>query len=76
MTSRTAAKTAVVLGVISLIAGAVSALALNDIGHGEADLRLEWRTLQVAAVLILAFHIAALSVLRRVLRSVSGRGDR
>jgi hypothetical protein len=76
MTIRTAAKTAIVLGVISLVAGGVGALALNDIGHGEADLWLEWRALQVAAMVILAFHIAALSTLRQVLRNVNSRGDR
>jgi hypothetical protein len=69
MTIRIAARTAIVLGVISLVAGGVSALALTDIWHGEADLRLEWRALQVAAILIFAFHVAALSTLRRVLRT-------
>lgn len=66
MTIRSSAKTAMVLGFISLAACGISALALTDIGHGEPDLRLEWRALQVAALLIFAFHVAALSTLRRV----------
>ena len=69
MTIRAAAKIATVLGVISLVAGGVSALALTDIGHCEVDLRLEWRAVQGAAILIFAFHVAALSTLRRVLRN-------
>ena len=69
MTIRSSAKAAQVLGFISLAACGVSALALTDIGHGESDLRLEWRALQVAALLVLAFHIAALATLCRVLRN-------
>lgn len=71
MTIRSSAKIALVLGFISLAACGVGALALTDIGHGEADLRQEWLALQVAALLVVAFHIGALATLRRIVRDAT-----
>lgn len=69
MTTRALLKLTATLGFVSLGAGVISVLALADISRGEADLRLEWRTIQLAAVLILAFHLVAFWALRRVLRT-------
>ena len=43
-------------------------LALTDIRHGEQDLTLEWRALQLAFGAIIVFQISALATLRRMLR--------
>ena len=59
---------AVALGTLSVLAILASYLALTDIWHGEADLRLEWRVLRIGLAVIVAFHVAALLALVRVLR--------
>jgi hypothetical protein len=51
-------------GVISLAALALAALALTDISHGEADVRLEWRIVQAALPIMLVFHVLSLRNLR------------
>ena len=56
------------LGVLSLIAVVFSHLALTDIYHGEADVNIEWRVLQVCALVIVAFQVAALTTLGRLIR--------
>lgn len=56
------------LGVLSLLAIVAAILALTDIGHGEPDLSLEWNVLRVAALAVIAFHVAALVAMRRALR--------
>ncbi len=55
------------LGVLSLIAGIFSHLALTDIGHGEPDLTVEWTVLRVSALLFLMFLLLTLATLKRVL---------
>jgi hypothetical protein len=59
------------LGALSLVAGFASCLALTDIYHGEADLTLEWRIVQVAALVFLVFIGSTLLTLRRVDRVIS-----
>jgi hypothetical protein len=54
-----------ILGVLSLIAGGFGHLALVDISHGEADVTLEWRIVQIAAVTILLFIGASLYTLNK-----------
>ena len=61
------------LGVLSALAILVAHLALTDIYHGEADVSSEWRALQVASGVIIAFHIAAFAMLIRHLGSSSPR---
>ena len=53
------------LGVLSSLAIIVAFLALTDIRHGEADVSSEWRALQAAFGVIVAFHIAAFAMLIR-----------
>jgi hypothetical protein len=60
MTLRTTSRIALVLGALSLAAVLIAGMALQDIYHGEADLTLEWRVLQVSSLLILSFHAFAL----------------
>lgn len=52
--------------VAAVIAGVVAQLALTDIRHGEADLRMEWRALQVSALFVAAALIYAAKTLRDV----------
>ena len=68
MSLRTQARLSFRLGILSLFAVALSHLALIDIWHGEQDLTLEWRALQVAFAAIIVFQVSALATLRRVLR--------
>ncbi len=58
----------IALGVLSLVALAVSHLALTDIAHGESDVSLEWHILRASALVILMFIALTLVTLRRVLK--------
>jgi len=57
------------LGILSLLAVVVSHLALTDIYHGETDVLLEWRVVQLAFLIIVAFQVSALVTLWRVVRN-------
>jgi hypothetical protein len=59
------------LGVLSLLAGLFSHLALTDIYHGEADVSLEWRIVQVSALVILVFIGMTLFTLTRAWRALA-----
>lgn len=48
------------LGIISMIGGAVTYLALTDIYHGEADVALEWTMVCIFAALFFLFIIFTL----------------
>ncbi len=61
---------AMCLGILALLAGAFAHLALTDIYHGETDVTLEWRIVQVCALVILLSVITTLVVLGRVLRQI------
>ena len=60
-----------ILGVLALIAGYFSHLALTDIYHAESDLTLEWRIVQIAALIILVFIGSSLVVLHKSKKSVT-----
>jgi hypothetical protein len=62
------------LGVLSLLALALSHLALTDIAHGESDLSTEWGVLRVSALVILMFIALTLVTLQRVLKQWSRIG--
>ena len=53
------------LGCFSSVALLLSFLALTDIYHGEPDVSLEWMIVRFAFPTWIAFHIAALTALRR-----------
>jgi hypothetical protein len=59
------------LGVVSLIAGLFTHLALTDIYHGEADTSLEWRIVQVSSLVILVFIGMTLFTLARAWKAVA-----
>ncbi|MCX6564824.1 MAG: hypothetical protein NTW38_00100 [Candidatus Aminicenantes bacterium] len=59
------------LGVLSLLGGVSSHLALTDINHGGAELTLEWTILRVSALVFAAFIGLALLTLSRVLKKIS-----
>ena len=63
MSLRLRRRLAVALGCLSCVSIAVAHLALTDIYHGETDLSLEWRALQVAFGVVITSHVAALAAL-------------
>jgi hypothetical protein len=58
-----------VLGGLSLLAGAATHLALTDIYHGEANATLEWNIVRVSALVLLVFICMALFTLSRAFRA-------
>ncbi len=56
------------LGILSLVAGFLSHLALTDIYLHELDVSLEWKIVQVAALIILLFIGSSLFTLGRTLK--------
>lgn len=54
------------LGTLSFLAIVLAHLALTDIYHGETDVSVEWRAVQGAFGVIIAFHGAALMALIRL----------
>jgi hypothetical protein len=59
------------LGVLSLIAGLFTHLALTDIYHGEPDASLEWKVVQLSALVILVFIAMTLFTLSRAWRALA-----
>ena len=57
---------AIALCYAALLAGIAAHLALTDIFHGEADVHLEWRIVQVAGVIVAAALVFALRTLAQV----------
>jgi len=55
-----------------LIAVIACHLALTDIWHGEGDLSLEWRILQVSFAVIILFQASTLLTLGRLIRRSGG----
>jgi hypothetical protein len=60
-----------VLGVLSLLAGVTSHLALTDIYHAHEDVSLEWSVLRICALIFLLFIGSALFTLGRALKVLS-----
>ncbi len=56
------------LCVFSAIAVFISNLALMDIGHGESDLTLEWRVLQLSYAVFILFHVSAFITFARLMK--------
>lgn len=61
---------AMILGVLSLIAGVLGHLALTDIYHAEGDLRLEWTMLRLFALTFLIFIGYILVTLKKILKHI------
>ena len=66
MSRRLLRQLALGLGCLSFVSILVAILALADIYHGETDLSLEWRALQIAFGVIVTFHAAAFVSLARL----------
>ena len=60
----TARQVSLWLAPFSVIALVLMFLALQDIYHQEADLRLEWNMVRVAIPILAAFHVAAVRALK------------
>ena len=65
MEPATARQASFILGPLSMVGIVLAVLALQDIAHGEPDVRLEWIVVRIAFLLILAFHAVALFALRQ-----------
>jgi len=63
----------ITLGVVSLVALLPMHMALTDIGRGELDLTLEWWTVRVAVLVILAWKVVGLWTLFSVKRVIARR---
>ena len=61
---------AMILGILSLIAGVLGHLALTDIYHGEGDLSLEWNMLRVFVVLFVIFIVHTLITFRKISKTL------
>lgn len=59
------------LGILAFVAGFFAHLALTDIYHGESDVSLEWKTVQLAALIILLFIGSSLFMLGRTLKRLN-----
>ncbi len=57
------------LGIVATLGLIVSALALQDIAHGEADVQNEWWAVRISFILIALFIAATLLTLARVRRA-------
>ena len=60
-----------ILGALALAAGIAGQLALTDIYHGEADVSLEWSLLRICALILLAFIVSALIILKKAARALA-----
>ena len=65
---KTQVRATIVLGIVTLMCGLLSHLALTDIYHAENDVSLEWNVVLVSAVVFFAFIVMTLHTLGRVLK--------
>jgi hypothetical protein len=70
MTLRQLLSASTAFGIAATLGLIVSALALQDIAHGEADVRNEWWAVRIGFILIAVFIAAALLTLVRLRRTV------
>ena len=66
MTLRQWLSASTALGIAATLGLIVSALALQDIAHGEADVRNEWWAVRIGFILIALFIAVALLTLVRL----------
>lgn len=59
-----------ILGALSMTGILISHLAFTDIAHGEPDLTLEWKALQISFLTMIIFHLAAFYTLGKLLKSI------
>lgn len=69
LTLRSQSLLGIILGVLSLIALAISHVALTDIVHGEPDPWQEWLALRLSAVVFVLFVGISLATFVRLLNS-------
>lgn len=58
------------LGILALVAGFFAHLALTDIYHGESDTSVEWKVVQVTALIIFVFIVSSLFTFGRTLKQL------
>lgn len=67
---KTQMQATMVLGVLALLAGIASHLALTDIYHNEVDVTLEWNVLRICALILLTFIGSSLVTLRKAIKAL------
>jgi len=67
---KTQIQATMILGVLALLAGIASHLALIDIYHKELDVTLEWNVLRISALILLAFIGSSLITLRKAIKTL------
>ncbi len=70
MKFRTHAKITIALAILATLAGVMNFLALNDIYHQKADLKLEWRIVRYSNFIFLVFLLSSVSTVWRALRAL------
>jgi len=68
MELRSQIKWTMALGILSLLAGLLSHLALTDIYHAEENLSLEWNVLRISALVLVLFIGSSLFTLGKALK--------
>jgi hypothetical protein len=63
-------RAAIILGLLSILAGLLVQLALLDIYHGETDLTLEWNIVRLGAAVFLIFVGYSLITFRKILKII------
>ena len=63
----------IALGIVTLVFGLLSHLALTDIYHAEHDVSLEWNVVRVSAVVFFVFIMMTLYTLGKVLKTNPGQ---
>ncbi len=62
----------IVFGIISIVGIIFSHLALTDIWHGEPNLDMEWKIVQVSFFFIILFHVSTFITLYKLLNFLKG----
>lgn len=60
----------IVLGILAIVAMGLAILALNDIYHGEADLRMEWWMVRILFLVFSVFIATTFFTIRQVRKSI------
>ena len=60
----------IALGILAIVAMGFAILALNDISHGEADLRMEWWMVRLLFLVFIVFIATTFLTIRQVHKSI------
>jgi len=60
----------IALGILAIVTMGFAILALNDIFHGEADLRMEWWMVRLLFLVFIVFIATTFLTIRQVRKSI------